>query len=681
MINKINTLRTVADKLTSHLILEGKTKITKPGAIIPGAVATAGITVILETKDNNANLIVKKGNNEIQQAIFNYDETPNGYKLASATSSYYYDDKDKNEIQQNHYLVEPKEEKVYEYSVNYANAPIKSTTESYIKKINSAIAKATGYKSNKTVYDQQESHTYGKKSLQRDIPALLKILDIIAPNTDFTLKMKDKLKKDNKTSLVAFEASNSENKNEIVRGFMSTDGDTVSYRLNTEDMIIIGEQSDNKNISKTYLKPEKNTTEQPINKSTQNTAQNKITTSEQVPKTKTTARKTKTKTDNPKTTENKPSVQTTVAEKQKNEVKTDIKIQTTDNNSNHIYPVEYYINLIFETATNENKTRGEKAKIYKETLALAYSDGYNKSELENILLGNGLLEFSNYCKKVYVEAGIELAEKSNLKVIAVETLEHKLKKLQKTKIDTGDEDIDRCLQNMINECVNIQDDAIKEAFVDKTLNLLKNNLSKNFRFDLLLFIQESSNINDDLKLHYEIYEEIVNDKKIKGLKKQIEQMINNVNETYHEQRDDFLTQLYIAKDIKDLELLQNKVQKLLNEQFSLQKTNDSTPTKQQKKLLLTSLSGTNQKIVRKLLTCKSPSDISLAFNEIRNLLLDIGFTESNVRGTHYKFIPPSDIFFNGIKQPFLTVAYQKNKSTNPAQIDDLIQICKQYYGS
>ena len=253
MSNRINTLRTAANKLSSHLCTEGKTKITKPGAIIPGALAVTSALITLETKDNNANLVVEKDGAEIQRAIFNYNETPNGYELGSAMSAYCYDDKDSKEFSQNNYLIEPEQETIYEYYINYQNAPKNETTKTCIDKINSAVAQVIGYKSNKTDYDPQEIHTYGEKSLKRDLPALLKILDVIAPNAEFTLNIKDKLKNDNKTSLFAFEANN-EGK-EIVKGFMSTDGDSISYHIDTNEMTIIGEQSNNKNMSRTYMKP------------------------------------------------------------------------------------------------------------------------------------------------------------------------------------------------------------------------------------------------------------------------------------------------------------------------------------------------------------------------------------------------------------------------------------------
>jgi hypothetical protein len=138
--------------------------------------------------------------------------------------------------------------------------------------------------------------------------------------------------------------------------------------------------------------------------------------------------------------------------------------------------------------------------------------------------------------------------------------------------------------------------------------------------------------------------------------------------------------LYVAESLDELKQLQTDIQDFSKQQLSLQNI-QKTPEGNEKKLSIKSLSGSNQKIVRKLLRCKSPSDMSLGFSEIRNLLLDIGFVESNVKGTHHKFVPPVEIFFNGIKQPFITVAYQRIKTNNPAQIDDLINVCKQYYGN
>ena len=699
MIDRINTLRTVAKNLTSHLILEGKTQIKKPAAIIPGAVAAAGVAVMLETKDNEAKLVVQKGDKELQSASFSYNDTPNGYELVSASSTYFYDNKDKKEFHQSHYLIEPEREAVYEHYINYANAPMKKTTREYIDKINAAVVQVAGYKSDKTDYDSQESHTYGKKSLRRDIPALLKFMEIIAPDSEFTLKMKDKLKKDNKTSLLAFEVNDAKNGNEIIKGFLSANGDSVSYRLNTEDITIIGEQGENTDFSRTYLKPEKTAEQQDVKDNvpkeepkeetpeqepvTQSTPaekpQPKKETKEQTAEVKKSKEnKTPAKTDTDKKTgktENKD-----VKNKTAGEVPLQEQTQAVTDNMQHVHPKDYYIASVLKTAKSK-MTRSEKAKVYKDILAKAYADGYDRSDLDNIFMANGRLDFSNYCRKVYIDTAIDMVESGGVKPAPAKTTDDKIDELKNIRIDTRDEDLKFCVQNMIGDFAKIKDETVKAAVVDKALNLLNNKASKNFNSELLSFVQETAKINDDMNLHYEIYNESVSNNKVKALKTQIEQMINNIAEAHHEQRGEFLTKLYITQEINELEALQNEIQKLLNVQFSHQ-VKDGNPQipKQPKKLLIEALSGTNQKIVRKLLTCKSPSDISLAFSEIRNLLLDMGFTEGNVKGTHHKFIPPLDILFNGKKQMFLTIAYQKTKAPNPAQIDDLINVCKQYYG-
>ena len=671
MINKINTLRTVANNLTSHLFMEGKTKIKKPSVIIPGALALAGTVVTLETKDNSASLTVQKDNNEIQRADFNYNETPDGYELVSATSSYFYDDKENKEIQQKEYLIEPKHEKSVERSINYINAPMRETTRTYIDNINSSIAQTVGYKSDKTDYDPQESHTYGKKSLQRDIPALLKVLDIIAPNAEFTLKMKDKLKKDNKTSLVAFEASNTENGNEIVRGFMSANGDSVSYRINTKDMIIIGEQSSDKDLSRAYLKPEEVVTEQ-------KNAKEKA------------AKKEKNKETTKNDSDKKAKISTGKSKKQvTNEVKQEAPktdstsgqpVQTTSDEAKHVRSKEYYIHLIFDTALNDKILRTEKTKIYKETLALAYLDGYSKSDLEDIMSGMGNHVFSKYCKKTYIEAGIKLANEGNIQK-PVQTLDDKIEELKKIKINTEDEDLNNCVQGMIREITKIKDETVKAALVDKALNILKNSSSTNFESGLLSFVREAAQVNDDLKFHYEIYTEIINERQVQALKLQIEKMINNIPDTtHHKERNGFLTQLYVSQDLKELLQLQKEVQDFLNKQISLSELGEASKQAQPQKLSIEALSKTNKKLVMDLLKCKSPRDMTLTFEEIENLLEDIGFKESNVKGTHHKFIPPMDIFFNGVKQSFITVTAVGSKKQNPGQIDDLISICRQYYG-
>ena len=703
MINKINTIRTVADKLTSHLFMEGKTKITKPGAIIPGAVAVSGVAITLETKDNSAKLTVQKGNTEIQTANFNYKETENGYELVSAKSSYFYDDKDNKEFRRNDFIIRPEREENNEYSINYANAPMRKTTRKYIDKINSSMAQVAGYQSDKKDYDPQESHTYGKKSLQRDIPALLKFLDIVAPNSEFTLKMKDKLKKDNKTSLIAFEVNGTENGNEIVRGFMSASGDSISYHIDTKDMTLVGEQSPNRNMSRAYLKPEKIETvneevkeETSNNETTDDISENESTTQTDTTQNPQVKEEEKAGTPNievEQTTNDKPSSQTATNEKKKNEIDEDGKAEATievsegeqkkqvsSNGKNKVYPIEYYINLVFETAVNQDIPTRKKAELYKQVLAQAFVDGYDKSDLENILSGNGLNPVSKYCKKQYVEAGIALAEKGGIQIPA-KTLDIKLKELQRIKTKIEDEDLSRCVQNMIHDCVNIQDTTIKEDFVDKALNILNDNSSETFIPDLLLFIKEFSQINDDMKLHYEIYEEIVSDKKVQTLKSLIEQMINNVSDSHHhEKRGEFLTQLYTANDLKALEQLKNQVQTLLSEKPSKSKKEESPQKEPKIQLSKKSLTNTNRKLVNKLLECKSPSDISLTYNEMRNLVLDIGFEESTVKGSHHKFIPPIDIFFNGEKQSYITISSNGKKIQNPAQIDDLINICRQYYG-
>ena len=675
MIDKINTLRAVAKNLTSHLFMEGKTKITKPGVIIPGAVAATGVVVTLETKDNNAGLVIHKGNTEIQRAAFNYDETPEGYELVSAKSLYFYDDKNNKELQQKQYIIEPKLEKIYEYYINYTDAPIKETTRACIDEINSSMAQVAGYKSDKTEYDEQESHTYGKKSLQRDIPALLKFLDIIAPDAEFTLRLKDKLKKDHKTSLVAFEANNTENGKEIVKGFMSTNGDSFSYHIDTKDLTIIGEQGSNITLSRAYLKPENTAAEQAeVSNEPAETVSEGISAEQAASENVQTKETASADTKEEDKEEGKQIVTGNVSGGEQ-------KTQTEAEKTNHVHPAEHYTSLIFDVAANKKYSTRKKVEMYKEILACAYLDGYNDSELENILLGNGLHKFSYYCKKTYVREGIQLAKKGNLNP-PVRTLDDKIKELKNLKTDIEDDGLKICIQSMINDIKKIQDNAVKEAFVDKALNLLKNNSSKNFKSDLISFVQESGKINDDFKLHYEIYVEYVSNLKIRTLKSKIEQMINKISDAdNYEKRDEFLTQLYMAKNTEELEQLQKEVQKLLNEQHSLQKNEESSEIKLPKKLSIKSLSHTNQKYVKKLLNCKSPSDITMTFNEIRNLLLDIGFTETGVRGTHHKFLPPLDILFNGQKQSFITVNAGGPKTSNPAQIDDLINVCKQYYGS
>ena len=670
MINKIGTLRETAKNLTSHLIMEGKTKIKKPNAIIPGAVAATGVVMTLETKDNNAILSVQKDNKEIQKATFDYKETPDGYELVSAMSAYFYDDKEKKEVQQIHYLVEPELEKSFEHSINYAEAPIKKTTKDNIKKINASVAQVSGYKSVKSDYDPQESHTYGKKSLKRDVPALLKLLDVIAPKAEFTLKLKDKLKKDNKTSLIAFEASDTKDGNAIVKGFMSANGDSVSYRINTDDMIIIGEQSSDKDLSRAYLKPQGNAVEQ----------NEKAETSENEAK----------KEVNNETTasiENESTAQTTQAAKTGEEENVsdttnesaDIKQEVPKDISrtNRIYPAEHYKNLIIEAATNKKLPTRAKAENYKNTLALAYLDGYDESELEKILLADGACEFSYYCRKTYVTSAIVLAKKGSIQ-LPVKTLNDKVKELKSIKIETEDEDLKICILNMIKEITKIKDEKIKEIHTDRALNSLKNNSQENFQPDLLLFAQEFSNINDDLKLHYEIYIEAVNNVKVNELKFQIKRMIDNIPNTNHEKRNIFLTRLY-TNELSELKQLQKEIQELLNDNHIQQNVISPHQSNGTQKLLLEDLSRNNKKLVKRMLNARSPREVSLSFNEARNLLLDMGFVEMNVSGSHYKFLPPRDIYFNGEKQPFFTLTYANSKSFKAATVDDIINVCKQYY--
>ena len=712
MTNNIDTLRIVGNNLTPHLIMEGKTKITKPQAIIPGAEPTEGIAVTLETKDNNANIIIQKGDSEIQRAIFNYDETPNGYELVSATSTYFNEDKNSKEIRQNHYLIEPEGEKAYEHYINYANGPLKANTNAYIRKINSSFAQAVGYKSSKTDYDSQESHTYGKKSLQRDIPALLNVVDIIAPDSEITLRMKDKLKKDNKTSLVAFEVNNTVNGKEIARGFMSTDGDSVSYHINTEDMVIIGEQSPNKDMSKAYLKQEKApdepkiaekvvqeekvAPEEKVKKASPEEASlcqptiNAAATATSAPQRKKPGRKPKVKVIIEKTEEaKKPSSKSNTINPPKKVIKKDgkeikasaaePKTQIVTNKENHVNSADYYTNLIFEAAISEEFQTIAKIDFYKRILAMAYMDGYVKPELESILLGNGLLNFSPDCQRMYVNDGIKLAKSGEIKR-PVKTPDNKIKELKNSEIDIEDEELKMCFVGMVNEMAKAKDERVKEYFADQALTLLKDSSSKDLKSNLLSFVQKYSETSEELKFHYDIYLEAVNDTNTKNTKSHISQMINKIDDAnHHDKRDEFLTRLYFAKEKQELESLQEEIQELLNVQYDLLDFEDVTDTEKPQKLSLDSLSSANQKIVRDLLNCKSPRKMSLTFNRARNLLLDMGFEEANVDGSHYKFIPPLDIFFNGEKQNFVTLTRQNEKTLKPAVIDDLINICKQYY--
>lgn len=758
MINKISTIRTVARNLTSHLFMEGKAKITKPSVLIPGAIAAAGTAITLLTKDNSANLVVQEGDTEIQRATFEYNETPDGYELVSARSSYFYDDKENKEIEQNHYLVGPEQEKIYEYSVNYAEAPVKETTREYVDKINASVAQASGYKSVKTDYDPQESHTYGKKSLQRDIPALLKLLDIIAPNAEFTLQMKDKLKKDNQTSLVAFRVNEKGDGKEIVKGFMSTSGDTVSYHIDTEDMTIIGEQSPDKNQSKTYLKPDRHVKVKPAD--IQEIAKTKLiqepkkevpaepeiaevpVTAKSKPGTKpkyndeelkeriqsflnegktqaqiaenlgfskgyismlvkkfdivqagktTTAIKKETKpaVKPEKTVEGKKEVTKTVSPKE-NKVITKFvpqKEQTplvTVKKSGHVYPKEYYTDLILDAITDKKLiTREKRIENYRKIIAIAYLDGYDLHELKEILPGVEDKGFSDESKKDHIKGGIELVRKGVVKEIPAMTLDYKIKELKIYKIDIDDEALANCIKNMINEIIKMKDVTVKEALVDKALSVLKDSSSKGFQSKLIAFAQETCTVNDNFKLHYEIYEEAIYDAKAETLKSQIEQMINNISDAdNHEKRDEFLTKLYTTKELKELEQLQKEVQILLNGQLSQQITEKLTSEEQPIQLYVESLSSKNQDLVKKLLKCKSAQKVSLSFNEAKNLLSDIGFKETSVRGSHHTFEAPMEIIIKGRKQSIITIVSNgSKKDLEPAGIGDIISICKQYYGN
>ena len=689
MINRINTLRAVAKNLKSHLCMEGKTKIAKPGAIIPGAVAAAGVVITLETKDNKANISVRQQDKEVQKADFEYVENPNGYKLVSATSKYYYDDTDRKEIQQNYYYIEPDFEQSYEHFVNYVNGSIKPTTWESIDKINSSVAHATGYKSSKIDYDPQESHTYGKKSLKRDMPALLKILDVIAPNSEFTLKMKDKLKKDKKTSLVAFEATDTKTNNGIVRGFMSANGDSVSYHIDTDDMTIVGEQALNKNFTRLFLKPEKVAKEtEKTNDEKSANAVNTVETdkakedkSKDGTKAKSTAKKTSTKKTAAKSAAEtkKETKQSGGKEAAGSTAPRGTTAQAVPPTVTHVLTKEYYANLIFDIATSKKMNTRQKVENYKEILASAYLDGYDADDLGNILSGNGMLNFSRYCKTRYVHDAIKLAEDGAVKK-PEKTLDDKIKDLKNIKIDIEDDALNDCVKSMVNIISQIKIDANKkEAYVDNALNLLNNSSSKNYITDLLGFIKEISLINEDMKLHYEIYQESVNIKQAEALRSQIEQMINNLSDTkHHKNRGEFLTQLYITNDIKELEQLKHSVQILLNEPLSEQVL-EEIPEADGTKFSLSDLSKTNQKLVRELLNCTSPKTMNLRFNSVTNLLEDIGFELSNVSGTHYKYTAPKGLIFNGERQDSIIITTHGVKADNPAQIDDLIRICKQYY--
>lgn len=700
MSDNIETLRVVGNNLTPHLIMEGKTKIKKPQAVIPGATPDSDVNVILETKENKANLTVQKGNSEIQRATFDYDETPNGYKLVSAMSSYCQDDKVSKEFRQNHYLIEPEHEKSYEHYINYANAPLRDSTYDYINKINSSFATASGYKSSKTDYDSLESHTYGKKSLKRDIPALLKVVDVIAPDSEVTLKMKDKLKKDNKTSLVAFEVNDTTTGNGIARGFMSTDGDSVSYHIDTEKMVLIGEQSQDKDISKAYLKHEKAGDEQEIIKDgikkelPDDTSVSKPVipvAADEVPSAPVKRRGRKPK---PKVIVETPEGEKKIYSEQVTEsaTKKEIKkgrpvsvakpeIQIITNGENHVNSKEYYTDLLFEAAISEDIPKRAKIDIYKTTLATAYMDGYDKYDLYNIISGNGLLNFSKNCQETYVKDGISLAKTGTINR-PVKSLESKIEDLKNAEINTDDWELKMCLLSMIGEVAKMEDRLFKESFADRTLSLLGNSESKNFKTDLLSFIQECSEENDDLKLHYEIYEETVNNKSVVDLRSHIMQMINNIDDANnYGKRDEYLTRLYGTADKQELKELQKEIQVLLNEQFDKSEVEEAPVLEEVRKLSIDDLSKANRKLVRDLLNCKSPRRMSMTFDSVCNLLKDIGFEEDNVNGTHHKFNAPIEIVLNGKKQSFVTVARGSEKTVSAAQIDDLINICKQLYGT
>ena len=63
-------------------------------------------------------------------------------------------------------------------------------------------------------------------------------------------------------------------------------------------------------------------------------------------------------------------------------------------------------------------------------------------------------------------------------------------------------------------------------------------------------------------MHYEIYVEYVSNLKIRTLKSKIEQMINKISDAdNYEKRDEFLTQLYMAKNTEELEQLQPQERK------------------------------------------------------------------------------------------------------------------------
>ena len=431
---------------------------------------------------------------------------------------------------------------------------------------------------------------------------------------------------------------------------MSANGDSVSYHLDTNDLIIIGEQSQNKDMSRTYLKPEESL-------------------------------KTKKGLKTEKKGSTKKEIKGNNKQKSTNTVSTKNKSEITTHQSNSVYPKEYYKNLIVEAATNKNLLTRKKVDVYAKTLAMAYLDGYNKSELVNILTADGLLEFSSYCKRTYVQMGIALAEQGDIKS-PVKSLDNKIKELENIKIDIDDEALKICVYNMINEIAKIKDDSNKEASVDKALNIIHNNSSNLSQADLLAFVQEFSKINDDFKLHYAIYEESVNNIKVQNLRSQIEQKINHISDTdNHEKRDKFLTQLYILKDLQELEQLQNEVQNLLDNQSLMPVIAEELPIQESlKRPDINSLSKNNKELVKMLIRARARKT-SLSFNQVDNLLRDIGFVEKNGNdSSHHTYDAPFEIIIKGSRRPFLTLAGKGSRNVDVAAVADLINICKQYYG-
>ena len=266
MIKHIQILRQTGANLIPQLVREGKTNVNikKIGLIIPGAVAAAGTAVTLDTKDNNAQLEVFKDGVSVETAKFNYQDTLYGIELLSAESCENYNDTENKEMHCNHIKISPENATSSTSIINYSAAPLKDTTADKIQKLNSAIAQLKGYTSHKTEYDPEELHTYGNISLKRDLPALFKFLEIFAPDSKFIVKIKDKLKKDSATSLLAFEAKSAPNKQELAKGFISVHGDSVTYHVDTPEALLIGEFATNIGSSKAYLKT--NSTDNTANK-------------------------------------------------------------------------------------------------------------------------------------------------------------------------------------------------------------------------------------------------------------------------------------------------------------------------------------------------------------------------------------------------------------------------------